>query len=74
MCTVAIEHCSLRLPSLPLPSHPVRSWNHVSRDVPITGRKAAAINVLSVQARRRGGGAQDGGAQDGDAKRRRRGG
>ena len=57
MCTTF--YCRLCLPSRPLPSHPMRSWNHVRRDVPITGRGAAAINVLSRQARRGGRGAQD---------------
>ena len=45
MCSTI--YCRLRLPSRPLPSHPMRSWNHVPRDVPITGRGATAINVLA---------------------------
>ena len=42
-----IEHCRLRLPSCLLHAHTVRSWNHVLRDVPVTGRGATAINVLA---------------------------
>ena len=45
------EHCRLLLPSRPLPSNPMLSWNHVSFDVPITGRATAAESSPSPRPR-----------------------